>query len=143
MDLRAKLTREIEKQQEKITQLRTTLAAQEAYLQAQQDMLKLLPRDSTRDGSFALRPNSVLAKTRDIIREAGKPIHISVILEKLGKPVTKDSRSSLSGSIGWYVRRNEIFTRPLPNTFGLIEFANGSDEEPPENFGLEETKAEK
>jgi hypothetical protein len=143
MDVRRKITKEIEKQELKIAQMRTDLAAEEAYLRAQQDMLKLLPRDS-RDAAASLRANTDLAKARDIIREAGAPLHVGEILKKLGREITKDSRASLAGSIGWYVRRDEIFTRPAPNTFGLREF-NGapddSDSEPPEDFGIDK-KAE-
>jgi len=135
--------KEIEKQEMKISQLKVELAAEEAYLRAQQDMLKLLPRDS-RDAAASLRANTDLSRARDLIREAGKPLHVSEILKKLGKEITKDSRASLAGSIGWYVRRDEIFTRPSPNTFGLREFNGVSDDdgEPPEGFGKDEQKAE-
>lgn len=145
IDLKRKLTREIEKQEQKILALRTELAGEEAYLRAQQDMLKLLPRNGAgHDALPVLRANSDLARARDAIRASGKPMHITEILQKLGKELTRDSRSSLSGSIGWYVRRNEIFTRPLPNTFGLTEFEKGEpEEEPPEGFGLDEEKNEK
>jgi hypothetical protein len=144
MDVRQKLDREIEKQEQKILDLKTELAAAQAYLQAQLDMRKLLPRSGVNGQQITLRVNSDLAKARDAIREAGKPLHITDILQKLGKPVTRETRSSVSGSIGWYVRRNEIFTRPAPNTFGLLEFDKVEpDEEPPENFGIEEEKAEK
>jgi hypothetical protein len=143
MDLRRRILKEIEKQEAKIAGLNFDLTGAEAYLQAQRDMLKLLPRESNADASAALRPTSDLAKARDIIREAGKPMHVTDILKGLGKEVTRDSRASLASSIGAYVRRNEIFTRPVPNTFGLVEF-NGSEEvsEPPENFGQDEQKAE-
>jgi hypothetical protein len=146
IDLKRKLTREIEKQEQKILGLRTQLAEEEGYLRSQLDMLKLLPRNGGGNGSApALRPNSDLARARDVIRAAGKPVHITEILQKLGKELTRDNRSSLSGSIGWYVRRDEIFTRPLPNTFGLAEFEKPeqAEEEPPDGFGLDEKKEEK
>jgi hypothetical protein len=141
MDVRRKITKEIEKQEIKLAQMRTDLAAEEAYLRAQQDMLKMLPRDS-RDASASLRANTDLARARDIIREAGAPLHVADILKKLNREITKDSKASLAGSIGWYVRRDEIFTRPSPNTFGLREFDGSADEgEPPEDFGTDK-KAE-
>jgi hypothetical protein len=140
MDVRGKITKEIEKQELKISQLRIELAAEEAYLRAQHDMIKLLPRDS-RDAAASLRANTDLARARDFIREVGKPVHVAEILKKLGKEITKDTRASLAGSIGWYVRRDEIFTRPAPNTFGLREFEIADEPEPPENFGRDE-KAE-
>ena len=144
MNLRRKLTRDIEKQEAKIAQLRSDLIASEAYLRAQQDMLKMLPREPQRDAALQLRANTDLAKARDIIAEEGKPLHVAELLKRLGKELTRDSRASLSASIGAYVRRNEIFTRPAPNTFGLLVF-NGAQEdypEPPEGFGIDEEKAE-
>jgi hypothetical protein len=70
------------------------------------------------------------------LRKAGKPLHITDILKGIGKTTSKKDRVSLSGSLGWYVRRNEIFTRPAPNTFGLKEMEDISKEEPPDDFGL-------
>ncbi len=144
MNLRRKLTREIEKQEVKISQMRSDLVAAEAYLKAQQDVLKLLPREPHQREAHQLRVNSDLAKAREIIAEEGKPIHVSELLKRLGKELTRDSRASLSASIGAYVRRNEIFTRPAPNTFGLVVFngAQEADPEPPEGFGIDEEKAE-
>jgi hypothetical protein len=146
MNLRRKLTREIEKQEQKILQMQADLAAAQAYLRAQQDFLKMLPRDDgVGDAAVTLRANSDLARARDAIRKSGKPLHITDILQKLNKSVTHEARSSLAGSIGWYVRRNEIFTRPAPNTFGLKEFNKSveEEEEPPDNFGMQEEKVEK
>ena len=57
---------------------------------------------------------------------------------------------SLASSLAAYVRRGEIFSRPAPNTFGLLELGHlGGEEaeEPPSGFGKvttirEEPKAE-
>jgi hypothetical protein len=51
------------------------------------------------------------------------------------KPIAKNSKTSLSGSLASYVREHKIFTRPAPNTFGLVEFAEVAIKEPPEGFG--------
>jgi len=63
-----------------------------------------------------------LSQARDAIRKAGKPLHITQILVAIGRANTKQTRLALSGSLATYVRRDEIFTRPEPNTFGLLEF---------------------
>jgi hypothetical protein len=63
-------------------------------------------------------------------------MHVTDLLKEMGKDATKSNRTSLSGSLGFYVRQEEIFTRPAPNTFGLREFGdNEADEELPEGFG--------
>ena len=55
----------------------------------------------------------------------------------IGKSTSKKDRSALSGSLGWYVRRHEIFTRTAPNTFALIGMELNSEEEPPDDFGVD------
>ena len=80
------------------------------------------------DGGPTLRPGSDLEKARNAILEAGKPLHIKDLVVAIGKEQTKENRTSLSGSIGAYVRREIIFTRPKPNTFGVTEFEEASDE---------------
>jgi hypothetical protein len=42
------------------------------------------------------------------------------------------------------VREHKVFTRPAPNTFGLVEFESageGPGDAAPENFGLEDGAA--
>ena len=101
--------------------------------------MKLLPRDGAgANNDQILRPGTTLAKARDAIKKAGKPLHVSEILKLVEKPADKKNRVSLGGSLSGYVRRGEIFTRPAPNTFGLKEFdkeASLPDDQLPESFG--------
>ncbi len=144
MDIRRKLDRDIEKQKQKISELQTQLNGEENYLRAQIDMLRLFPKTDSKSSEQHLRPGSDPARVRDILKAAEKPMHISEILTKLGKPQTVEARSGLSGTLGIYVRRGEIFTRPAPNTFGLIDPENSDEpvdaenqeaQEPPDDFG--------
>ena len=139
MGLREDLQRRIERKQEEIRDLEAQIRQSGAYLQALEDTMRLLPREGVNEGNAdaVLRPNSGVAKARDAILEAGKALHIGELLTAIGKPDTRINRAGLSGSIAAYVRKREIFTRPAPNTFGLIEL----DEEgpnakaPPPGFG--------
>lgn len=112
-----------------------------AYITALEDTLKLLPRDAPENPALTLRPDTAVAKARNIILEAGKPLHINEILTKLGRSVNRNNRAALSGSLAAYVRKQEVFTRPAPNTFSLIELSGGTkretegEEEPPKDFG--------
>ena len=83
-----------------------------------------------------------MAKTRDLLRRVGKPMYIVDILNGIGVEVTKSNRASISGSLGNYARKGEIFTAQGQNVFGLIEFNTPQPQshEPPENFGLDEEK---
>ena len=131
MGLREEFQKRIEKKQIEIQDLELKIKEANAYLQALLDTQKLLPKDTISGGSVqSLRPGTAVAKARDAIKKAGNPLHISEILKALGKPQDKQNKVSLSGSLAGYVRKGEVFTRPSPNTFGLIEFGNGTGKEP-------------
>lgn len=141
MKFRDDLLKRIEKKELEIRDLEKQLAAAQAYLQALQETIRMLPKEPRTGQSppaQILRPGSGVAKAREAILKAGKPLHITELLKALGRAVDKNSRVSLSGSLSGYVKRNEIFTRPAPNTFGLIELNHSQmpEDEPPEDFGV-------
>jgi len=134
MNTRDQFQKLIDRKQQEINDLEIQVEKAKAYIQALQDSMKFLPKENGQ-GQVLLRPGSALARTQDILRKAGKPLHISEILKALNeKP---DKRVSLSGSLSAYVRNNQIFTRPAPNTFGLKEVnePTGISDEIPEDFG--------
>lgn len=137
-----KVEERLRKKQQEIAALEEKVKAGRAYIQALQDVLKILSRDADDDEPESkLRPGSAVAQARDVILDNGSPMQIDEILSALGKAATRETRASLVGSIAAYVRRDEIFTRPAPNTFGLIELGHDTysveDEpaEPPAGFG--------
>jgi hypothetical protein len=140
MGLREDLLRKIEKKKQEIASLEAQKQQALAYLQALDDTLKLLPRDGSH-AEGVLRVGGSIAKARDVLRKHGSPMHVTELLKALGRPVDRVNRSGLSGSIGPYVRRGEIFTRPAPNTYGLVEFSDSEMEiepdatSPPLGFG--------
>jgi hypothetical protein len=127
MGPRDELQKRIERKQEENAEYRRKIEDNDIYIQAMQDAIKLLPKEATSPPSnqVVLRQGSAIYKVRDAIRKAGKPLHITEILKALDKPLDRDSRSSISGTLGTYVRNGKIFTRPAPNTFGLIEMPQG------------------
>ena len=127
MQIQREIERRIEKKRQEISGLKEQLNTAEAYLEALQDTLKLLPKEG--DKEVVLRAGSDLAKARDFIKVHGRPQHVTDILKGIGKEVNKPNKISLSGSLGGYVRRGIIFTKPAPNTFGLIEMENGDERE--------------
>lgn len=137
MDVRKKLEREIEKQQRKLQELRNQIIAEEAYLKAQMDMLKFIPR-SDEFGDAAMRAGGDPARVHEILEEEGTPMHLKDLLLRLEREDTKDARAALAGTLGWYVRKDEVFTRPAPSTFGLKSFAATFATEPPDDFGSDE-----
>ena len=128
MQIQREIERRIEKKRQEIEELRQQLSTAETYLGALQDTLKLLPKDG--DKEIVLRAGSDLAQARDFIKSKGEPQHVTDILKGINKEVNKPNKISLSGSLGGYVRRGIIFTKPAPNTFGLIEFEKAEESKP-------------
>lgn len=125
MQIKREIDRRIEKKRQEIAELKQQLGTAETYLGALLDMAKLLPKEG--DKETILRAGSDLAKARDFIKTLGQPCHVNAILAGIGKDINKSNKISLSGSLGSYVRKGVIFTKPAPNTFSLIELEN-SDE---------------
>ena len=129
----------IRKKEAEVQSLEDRLRAARIYLLALRDVLGALGK-SAEGGDPGLRHGSSVAKARDAILRAGNPMHVSELLSALGKDVTKETRASLASSLAAYVRRDEIFTRPAPNTFGLIELGHRDGVQappamPPPGFG--------
>jgi hypothetical protein len=129
MSLRDELLKRIEKKQAEIREHEDRIREATAYIQGLQDTLKLVPKeDEFGSQEVSLRHGSNIAKARDALKAAGKPLHITEILKAIGQPSDKKHRLALGGSIAAYARKDMVFTKPAPNTFGLVEFetnANG------------------
>ena len=67
-------------------------------------------------------------------------MRIEALLEAAGKEPTKANRVSLVGSLGGYVRKGKIFTRPAPSVFGLVELEEKSEEKDVESDGEDNAK---
>ena len=137
MNERRKIENALRKKEQEIQTLEEQIKSARVYVQALNDVLKMLPKASE---SAVLRPGSAVAQARDIILREQKPVHINALLEELGKDVTRESRASLTSSLAAYVRRGEIFTRSTPNTYGLVELGHAQTDEPeavepPSGFG--------
>ncbi|UGY04761.1 hypothetical protein [Bradyrhizobium quebecense] len=141
MDERKAIHEKLKKKEQEIQLLEEKLRAARIYVQALQDVLKMLHPDSPPEtGESVMKSGSAVAKAREIILQRGKPVHINDLIEAMGKEVTRESRASLTSSIAAYVRRGDVFTRPAPNTFGLAELGHSTPGEqpthqPPQGFG--------
>lgn len=141
MSERAVIESKIKRKEEEIQSLERKLKAAKIYLRALRDIQGAIAKDVGKDdsGGTVLRKGSLVAQARDVILMLGKPLHIDELLKCLGKEVTRESKASLAGSLAAYVRREEIFTRPAPNTFGLRELSHFElvppPNEPPPSFG--------
>jgi len=136
MGLREDLQKRIDRKRAEITDLETQIRLAQEYLQALEDTLKLVPRDgngsTASESRVTLRPGTALFKAREAIRKAGRPMHVTELLEAMGKGTSRNEKAGLSGTLATYVRRGEIFTRPAPNTFGLVK----TKTEPTDDLGF-------
>jgi hypothetical protein len=145
MAFREELQKRIDRKRAEIHALEGKLKEAEIYVQALEDTLKMLPHDGDDATEVStetlLREGSNIARAREVLQNAGRPLHILEMLSAMGKPTDKDNRAALAGSLGAYVRRGEIFTRPAPNTFGLtgmkLSGLQPSVSAPPANFGID------
>lgn len=144
MGARENLQRLADRKSQEIKDLERQIDMARAYLQAIQDSMKALPREPSiqpngDDPSLDLRPGTLLARAKDAIQRSGSPMHITALLSAIGVENTKKARVSLVGSLGAYVRKGTVFSRPAPNTFGLIGMDSlpfeAGDQALPEEFG--------
>jgi hypothetical protein len=150
MGARENLQRIIERKRQEAAELEASLRDARTYIEAMTDAMKALPREPVNANGAGgaeptLRPGTMVYQVRELLRKSHKPLHISEILQGLGRPIDKKNRVSVSGSLAAYVRNKQIFARPKPNTFGLLEMELTSeapsatdsviDDELPESFG--------
>ena len=84
MDIREELQKRIEKKEQEIREYERKIAEATSYIQALGDTLRLLPKISAipSNPEMALRPGTAMAKVREAIKKAGKPLHIVDILKR-------------------------------------------------------------
>lgn len=104
-----------------IARLEAELAAARAYVGLLERRLDAAER-TLDDVEESADPVVVV---RRMILEARQPLFIDEILRGLGRRVTREERDELRRLLLPWVRRKEIFTRPRPLTFGLIELDEG------------------
>lgn len=143
MSDRAIIAEQLKRKNLEIQSLEEKIKIARIYVRALEDVVKAIERggpEAMDSGDASLRKGSLVAQARDAILAKGKPIHIDDLLLVLGREVTRETKASLAGSLAAYVRKEEVFSRPAPSTFGLIELGhqestNATASEPPPDFG--------
>ena len=143
MSDRAIIAEQLKRKHFEIQSLEEKIKVARIYVKALEDVVRAIERGepAAQDpGEASLRKGSLVAQARDVILAKGEPIHIDDLLSALGKEVTRESKASLAGSLAAYVRKEEVFSRPAPSTFGLIELGHLESNvsnivEPPVGFG--------
>src|ERR1700690_828843 len=115
MGAREEIQKRIERKRAEIVSLETQVREAEIYIQALEDTLKILPKDTSNEQLDSpvlteLRPGSRVAKARDFLRQAGHQLQVMEILKGIGEPPNAANRAGLSSSISAYVREGRVFT---------------------------------
>jgi hypothetical protein len=118
--LRLKLEDRIRRKEAEAAELRRQLAVVEENLRTQREFLVMIVRDSVAPVSREpFRRSSAIGKAYDVLKSRGQPMHISAIIEAMGRQDTKEFRRNLSQQLSAYFRRGEVFSRPATGVFGL------------------------
>lgn len=111
---------------EQIRSLSIRKEAAKAYIAGLQEILPRVQRDEIAGGSSAdskrveFRKGSASEVVRAILEKAGIPLHVDVILEKMGKTGDKKAKLAVVGTLARYTREGIVFRRSAPNTYALI-----------------------
>lgn len=162
MTSRHRIEERIAKKELEIQELEMKLREAKAYIQALQDVMKMMPKDTGESASSnstgsdsSFREGSYVSDARNAILRAGRPLHVVEILKATNRPNDRKNRIGMAGSLAAYVRREEVFTRPKPNTFGLVDLGNVAPSHqqtaapsasvrpsPPDDFGMDPSEEE-
>ena len=145
MSLTADLSKRVDKKRQEIVALEQQMLAARAYVQAMEEALRLAGRmnapETARERSSSLRQGSLPAKAYPVLKRNLRPMYLVALLEGMEVQPTNKNKRALASSLSAYARKREIFTRPEPNTFGLIEFEEDTSDGSSEGEPVEETSS--
>lgn len=128
----APLIREIQKERKRLEEIKIQaqlvndeLIASSNRLRAFEDALKLIEKPNM-SKSLELRPDSEMARVREILKVNQQPMHVDEIMEKLGH-ISRSKKASLVGAMNAYVKKNRVFKKVGQNTFTLLEIEISED----------------
>ena len=105
--------------------------------------MKHFPKeDIDGDPSRSLRAGGSVALIYDILKKHGKPMHITEILETMDKNTDIKSQQATGSQLNSYVRKGRIFSRDLPNIFGLREWKGNANDSTTSRAAQESAQAE-
>lgn len=141
MNVKDKIQKQIAKKREELEELEAAVAVLQAsiteingVIKGFEEAIQLFPKEPTatnfEQDISNLRGDSDVGKAYKFIRNTGKPVRIEDIVEGIGKENTKKARQALAGQLSYNYREGRIFTRPKPNTFGLLVWAQAGNSQP-------------
>lgn len=122
--LRSKKVAELDEIYAQIAELEGRAREAQSYLQALQDSIRLLLKNEGNGSSkeARIKPGSNPDKVYALLKKAGHPLHIKTIVEGIGLQYSKMTRSTINSALIPYLKKGQVFTRPEPGTYGLVEW---------------------
>lgn len=118
---RQKVENKISVKEKEIQTLTRRISMISSEINGMKEALKYIPRDSagTDAAKKSLRKGSIAANVYNILKKTGRPLYINDIMPLIKG---KKDKTSVASVLSQYARKNEIFSRPEANTFGLLEW---------------------
>jgi hypothetical protein len=131
--------------EEEVRNLHVRKEAAKAYISGLQDILPRVQRDEGGGGSVTsvdFRKGSQPEIVKALLQKAGTPLHVDVMLERMGKSGDKKAKLALVGTLARYARQGMAFKKTAPNTYALIGMDVQAQETSQEADASEETSDE-
>lgn len=124
MDNYDKLNRAITSKLKELEAIDTFIAEKQAeraqkanIVEGMQAALKIMNRTPVK---VSLRKGSDTEKVYNVLLAIETPLHVDDLLLKIGK-TGGGAKASLVGTLNAYANDGKVFSKPAPNTFGLLE----------------------
>lgn len=127
MTAKRDLLREKDAIKVRVRELNREILAVERKVQTERSPLYRAHMEIKR-AKYPLKPYSQTFKAREVIFNAGKPMHAADILRGIGEDDPR-YQPSLVAALSACVAKNLVFVRTGPNTFGLIELGHTNDQD--------------
>ncbi len=145
MNAYKKLQNQLKRKIKEIQQLKVSwreldiqIRESQAVISALEEAMKHFPKEELDgDPARSLRAGGQVYRIYSILKKHGKPMHITEILKKLGKDTDNKTQQATGSQLNSYVRQSRIFSRDLPNIFGLREWAASTNNSPTDTEGAQ------
>ena len=131
-------TKDLQELESKRLEIDIQISAACGAISALEEVMKHFPKEEIDgDPARSLRAGGQVHRIYTILKKHGKPMHITEILEKLGKDTDNKTQQATGSQLNSYVRQGRIFSRDLPNIFGLREWAASTNDSPTDTEGVQ------
>ena len=129
----------IRAEEEELRSLKNQIASKREIISSLRLAAKLLKKPTDTDvkppTGRIIQANSKVGRALKYLKEAKAPGHVNNILQGIGEEINRENQVALGSQLSTYVRKDEVFIRTAPNTFGLKEWvwtARGEEDSKPD-----------